>query len=131
MRGRQGLFNMVEQSRTRDPKVEWKNGEFRVSLPLEGQERILAKWRPTVTSVVRIREVGSERWSPGFETPLNVCGFAGLKPDTEYEVEVRYKTAAAEGPPASMRCRSNREGRVDNAMDRTDPSGLRTDALSS
>ena len=107
---------MVEQSRTRNPAVEWKNGEFRVSLPLEDRERIFAKWRPTVTSVVRIREVGSERWSPGFETPLNACGFAGLKPDTEYEVEVRYKTAVAEGPPASMRYRANQEGRVDNAI---------------
>lgn len=61
-----------QQPRLADPKIEWNDGEFKVSLPVQGG-MIDAKWRPTVTSVIRIREIGTETWSPGFETPLNAC----------------------------------------------------------
>ena len=55
---------MAEKTGFSNPKIEWKDGEFRVSLPIKGSV-IDAKWRPNVTSVIRIRETGTEIWSPG------------------------------------------------------------------
>ena len=37
---------MAEQPRLPNPKIEWKDGEFLVSLPMQGGV-IDAKWRPT------------------------------------------------------------------------------------
>ncbi len=85
------------------PKIEWKDGEFIVTLPMPDKGEIRAKWKPVATSVIRVREVGTDRWSFGFETPLNSCNIIGLDPDREYEAEVRYKTADGEGPPRRMR----------------------------
>ena len=104
-----------QQPRLADPKLEWHEGEFKVSLPVQGGI-IDAKWRPTVTSVIRIREIGTETWSPGFETPLNTCTFVGLRPDTEYEVQVTHKNASGEGPPTSLRCTTGRNGHVSNVI---------------
>ena len=106
---------MAEQPSIADPKIEWVEGEFRVSLPVQGGT-IDAKWRPNTTSVVRIRELGTDAWSPGFETPLNECTFVGLLPNTEYEVQVTHKTAAGEGPPANLRCTTKPDGRIDNII---------------
>lgn len=91
------------------PRIEWKDGEFFVSLPL-GKEMVEAKWCPNVTSVVRIREVGEDSWSPGFETPLNGCSFVGLKPDTEYEMQLTHKNSVGEGPAVTERIRTSPEG---------------------
>ena len=110
-----------QQPRLADPKLEWHEGEFKVSLPVQGGI-IDAKWRPTVTSVIRIREIGTEAWSPGFETPLNTCTFVGLRPDTEYEVQVTHKNASGEGSPTSLRCTTGPSGQqchsVPEALDR-------------
>lgn len=103
--------HMAKQSREAEPSVEWTEGEFRVSLPLQGGT-VDAKWRPGATTVVRIREAGAETWSPGFETPLNGCSFVGLEPNTEYEIQVTHKNAAGEGPPARLRCRTEPNGDV-------------------
>lgn len=89
----------------KNPSIEWQNGEYRVTLPLDG-EMISASWRPTVTSVVRIREVGTDEWSPGFETPLNGCSFIGLKPNTEYELKVTHKNEHGEGRPVFQRLKT-------------------------
>ncbi len=94
------------------PSVEWSDGELRVSLPFEEGKVIDAKWRPELTTVVRIRELGAEDWSPGFETPLQGCSFVGLKPDTEYELQVTHKNAKGEGPAARMRCRTQPSGQM-------------------
>ncbi len=102
---------MVEQSRMAEPSVEWTEGEFKVSLPLQG-EMVDAKWRPGTTIVVRIREAGTKDWSPGFETPLNGCSFVGLEPNTEYEIQITHKNAAGEGPPARLTCRTRSNGDV-------------------
>ncbi len=98
-----------------DPKVEWNEGEFKVSLPVQGG-MIDAKWCPAFTSVIRIREVGADAWSPGFETPLNACTFVGLRPDTEYEVQVTHKTSSGEGPPTSLRYKTGSDGHVSNVI---------------
>ena len=106
---------MAEQPRIADPKIEWTDGEFRVSLPVQGG-MIDAKWRPNTTSVIRIRRLGADAWSPGFETPLNGCTFVGLQPNTEYEIQVTHKTVAGEGPPANLRCMTRSDGGVDNII---------------
>ena len=106
---------MAEQPRTVDPKIEWTDGEFRISLPIQGG-MIDARWRPNTTSVIRIRKVGTDSWSPGFETPLNGCTFVGLQPSTEYEIQVTHKTAVGEGPPANLRCTTRADGGVDNII---------------
>ena len=102
---------MAKQSEEAEPSVEWTEGEFRVSLPLQGRV-IDAKWRLGTTTVVRIREAGTEAWSPGFETPLNGCSFVGLRPNTEYEIQVTHKNSAGEGPPSRLKCRTEPNGDV-------------------
>ena len=102
---------MAAQPRDVEPSIEWTEGEFRVSLPLQGG-MIDAKWRPGTTTVVRIRETDAEAWSPGFETPLNGCSFVGLEPDTEYEIQVTHKNAMGEGPPTSLKCRTKPNGDI-------------------
>ena len=102
---------MSKQSRGAEPRVEWTEGGFRVSLPLQSGV-VDAKWRPGTTTVVRIRESGTEAWSPGFETPLNGCSFVGLEPNTEYEIQVTHKNAAGEGTPARLTCRTESNGDV-------------------
>ena len=102
---------MLEEPRVAGPKIEWTEGEFRVSLPVKG-EMIEAKWRPGATTVVRIREAGTETWSPGFETPLNGCSFVDLQPNTEYEVQITHKNAAGEGSPTTLRCKTRSNGDV-------------------
>lgn len=81
------------------PKVEWKEGAFLVSLPDKRGRIIEARWRPAITSVVRIRPAGSQEWSVGFETPLTGCAFVGLNPDTEYEVQLTSKNDFGESEP--------------------------------
>ena len=91
------------------PKIEWKDGEFQVSLPVQ-DGRVEAKWRPGVTSVVRIREAGMDSWSPGFETPLNGCSFVGLNPNTGYEIQLTHKNSAGEGPAVIKRIKTGPDG---------------------
>ena len=45
-------------------------------------------------------QAGAQDWSFGFETPIARFTFIDLKPDTEYEVQVRFRNATGEGPPA-------------------------------
>ena len=65
---------------------------------------------PKVTYVVRVRESGSGKWLVGVETPLTSCTFIGLKPDTEYEMELRAKNAAGESSPAVASFRTDATG---------------------
>ena len=98
------------------PNIEWNGEAIFVTLPHKRGRVIKAKWKPGVISVVRIREAGAGEWSPGFETPLTFCRFAGLKPDTEYECEVRFKNAAGEGEPTYKRVRTGPEGAIENVI---------------
>ena len=87
-------------SRTEDPQLRWDGKMISVSLPDKLGRTLEARWNPTVTSVVRIKEFGTEAWSPGFETPFNQCSFVDLKPGTEYDVQVTHKNDAGESEPA-------------------------------
>lgn len=106
---------MTGQSGIPAPAIEWNDGEFRVSFPLQ-EGTLDARWRPGVTTVVRIRETGTETWSPGFETPLNSFGLVGLAPGTEYEIKVTHKNASGEGPPVIKRYRAEAGGDVGNIV---------------
>ena len=77
---------------------------------LEAKDTLEAEWKPPLTYVVRIRESNGDSWSIGFETPLTTCGFVDLRPDTEYEVEVRSKNANGQSEPVRVKVRTNREG---------------------
>ena len=98
------------------PPVSW-NGKAktfsivlsRVGSPGE-KDTLEAEWKPPLTYVVRIREANAGSWSFGFETPLTACGFVDLKPDTEYEVEVRSKNSAGESEPVRVSVRTDPEG---------------------
>ena len=106
---RQPIFDGERESTY--PKVEWKDGTMFVTLPYQAYGRTLeAKWKPGVTTVVRIREAGTENWGVGFETPLNGCSFAGLKPGTKYEVMLAHKNAAGEGEPTIQEILAPEEG---------------------
>lgn len=93
-------------SRTEHPRLEWDGETISVSLPDKLGRILEAKWNPTVTSVIRIRESDSDEWSPGFETPFNLCTFLDLKPNTEYEVKLTHKNAAGESEPAITRMKT-------------------------
>ncbi len=78
------------------PKLEWTGETVQVSLPDKRGRIIEARWKPTATSIVRIREQGQEDWSLGFATPLNTCSFAGLKPGVRYDVEITSRDEKGE-----------------------------------
>ena len=98
------------------PTIEWDGTTWCVTLPVEHGNVLEAKWAPGLTYVVRIREAGSEHWSFGFETPVPSCTFVDLKPDTEYEVQIRAKTGQREGAPACVRMRTNPVGAASNVI---------------
>ena len=93
-------------SRTDDPRLEWDGQTISVSLPDKLGRTVAAKWNPTVTSVIRIKEADADEWSPGFETPFNTCTFVDLKPNTEYELKVTHKNATGESKPAISRMKT-------------------------
>lgn len=102
-------------SKRKDPQVSWDGKEFHIVLPVEGSI-IEAKITPALTYVVRIRESGTEEWSAGFQTPFTSASFVGLKPDTEYEFQVRAKNEVGEGQPAYSRARTDSEGNPGNII---------------
>lgn len=98
------------------PEITWDGKTWSVILPLEDGRTLEAKWSPGVTYVVRIREAGTEQWSFGLETPVKSFTFSDLRPDTEYEVQVRRKTAAGEGEAACIRLRTGPAGDSGNVI---------------
>ena len=106
---------MVQQQDP-NPQIKWDGKTFFVTLPIEGRV-IEAKWDPGLTYVVRIREFGTDEWSFGFETPLTGCSFVGLKPDTEYEMQVRSKNVAGESESAYAKCRTDPTGGTGEIVD--------------
>ena len=98
------------------PPVLWDGNTKTFSISLSGlrdlgaKDTLEAEWKPPLMYVVRIRESNGGNWSVGFETPLTACGFVDLKPDTEYEVEVRSKNPEGESEPVRLRVRTNPEG---------------------
>ncbi len=96
------------------PPVSWNGNSKTFSIVLSGSEGagVEAEWTPPITYVVRIREANTGEWSIGFETPLTGCSFVGLKPDTEYEVEVRSKNDQGESSPVTATVRATEEGSV-------------------
>lgn len=98
------------------PPVLWDGSTKTFSISLSGlgdigaKDTLEAEWKPPVTYVVRIRESNGGSWSIGFETPLTACGFVYLKPDTEYDVEVRSKNSNGEREPVRSKVRTNPEG---------------------
>ena len=98
------------------PDIRWDDNSWFVTLPLEDGRTVEASWKPGLTYVVRIRESGAEQWSFGFETPIRSFTFVDLKPDTEYELQVRSKTATGEGPPAFLGIRTSPTGSGGNVI---------------
>ena len=64
----------------------------------------------------RIREAGAEDWSFGFETPITSFTFIDLKPDTEYDLQVRTRNAAGVGAPAFFNIRTGPTGDAGNVF---------------
>ena len=98
------------------PEIKWDGKTLFVKLPVANGKVLEANWNPGITYVVRIREVGTEQWSCGFETPIPGCTFAYLEPDTEYEVQVRTKGPAGQGEPVCLRIRTNPVGASTNII---------------
>ena len=102
---------------TREPRIEWNGKEWFVALPIDDGQVVEARITPSFTYVCRYRECGAEEWSAGFESPLTTCSLTGLKPDTEYELQVCMKDqAGVEGYPALSRLRTNPEGSAGNVI---------------
>ena len=98
-----------------EPLVEWDGSEFHIVLPIE-DKIVDVKITPALTYVARIRESGTDEWSAGFVTPFTHAEFVGLKPDTEYEFEVRPKNDAGEGAPSYSRARTDSSGAPGNVI---------------
>ncbi len=81
------------------PSLKWDKDMIHIALPKRLGRTLEARWKPGITSVIRIRESGTKKWSPGFETPFNQCSFVGLKPETEYEVKLTHKNEDGESDP--------------------------------
>ena len=106
----------MTQDAKRSPEIKWDGKSWSLTLPVEQGKVLQAKWNPGRTYVIRIREAGTERWSFGLETPIPSCTFVDLAPDTEYEFQLRAKTAGAEGPPAFVKMRTNPVGAASNVI---------------
>ena len=106
---------MTQATKT-SPASKWDGKTWFVTLPVEHGKVLEAKWDTGLTYVVRIREVGSADWSFGFETPVPSCTFVDLKPDTEYELQVRAKNSAGEGTPAYLSMRPDPAGASTNIV---------------
>ena len=77
----------------------------------EETQQLEIKWSPHFTYVVRIREVGEQKWSYGFETPVTGCGFSGLSPNTEYEFKLTTKNSQGiESSPVYIRAHTTSDG---------------------
>ena len=98
------------------PRIQWDGTTWFVRLPVEDGNLLEAKWSLGLTYVVRTRQAGTEAWSFGFETPLTHFSFNDLKPDTEYEMEVRARNAAGGAEPSLIRMRTNPAGHTDDVI---------------
>ena len=98
------------------PPVQWNGRSFDICLPWpadeQRQEWLELEVTPKVTYIVRVRESGTEEWLVGVETPLTSCTFLDLKPDTEYEMEVRAKNEEDVSDPAVVTCRTDPGGSI-------------------
>lgn len=106
---------MASQAHT-EPGITWDGTSWRIRLPVQDGNVLEAKWNPVQTYVARIREVGTRSWSFGFESPLTHFSFVDLKPDTEYEMQVRTRSPAGEGEPSLVRMRTGPAGNSDNVI---------------
>ena len=107
----------MAQESGNSPNIKWEDNEWSITLPLEDGRVLNAAWKPGVTYVVRIREAGEDKdWSFGFETPITSFTFVDLKPDTEYELQVRTKNAAGEGDAAFFSIRTGPAGDSGNVV---------------
>ena len=100
---------MARQEQT-SPRIHWDGKAWDVAFPVNDGKVLEAQWEPSLTYVIRIREAGSAEWSFGLETPIPPCTFVGLKPDTEYELQVRARNSAGEGERALVRMRTDPAG---------------------
>lgn len=101
---------------SKSPEIKWQDNKWSITLPLEDGRILEASWDPGLTYVVRIRELADQEWSFGFETPITSFTFVDLKPDTEYELQVRSKNRSGEGPPAFFKIRTGPEGQSGNVI---------------
>ena len=107
-------WSSISQSK---PPVSWDGNTKTFSIVLSGLkgigagEGVEAEWSPPITYVVRTRKANGN-WSVGFETPLTGCGFVGLTPDTEYEIEIRSKNIHGESNPVTAKVRTKPDGSI-------------------
>lgn len=95
------------------PPVAWNGESYEICLPWPNVPRrqwLEVEVKPKVTYVVRVRELGARQWLAGVETPLTTCTLVELKPNTDYEMEVRAKSVAGESDPAIVTCRTGSDG---------------------
>lgn len=92
-------MNACMSNRESEPKVDWDGKTMYVTLPDKLGRILEAKWDLNETSVVRIREKGSEKWSIGIETPFQNMTFIHDESDVEYEMQVTRKNQDGESSP--------------------------------
>lgn len=106
-----GGQEMTRRNHQEVPSVAWDGAQFLVSLPVEG--RVLdATLTPRWIYTVCIRETSEQDWSPGFVTPFTHCSLTGLKPDTEYELQVVANSKKREVKYPIGKARTTPEGNL-------------------
>ena len=98
------------------PRIHWDGKTCKATFPMFGGSKLTAEWEPDTTPTIRIREVGTETWSIGFETPVGGGVFHGLKPDTEYEVEYVIRGPLSDGQPVIKRVRTSPAKQAGNVI---------------
>lgn len=106
----------MSQTDNPQPRIQWDGTTWIVRLPVQDGNVLEAKWKPGLTYIVRIRESATDAWSLGFETPLSHFAFSGLKPDTDYEMEVSTSSDGIKGDPQVIRMRTNPAANRDNII---------------
>ena len=85
-----------------DPRVNFDvdSRKWSVDCPLMDAQgnRFQAEWTQDTVTILRVRKVGTSEWGPGFVTPFNSLSLVDLEPCTEYEVELRHRNSAGDGP---------------------------------
>ena len=94
------------------PPITWDGKTSTLHIRLKGEDgkELEIDWKPETTYVARFREIDKDEWSIGVETPRTGITITDLKPDTEYDIELRSKNAAGESEPVRVTYRTGPDG---------------------
>ena len=116
---------MTDKSNDHHPSIQWNGKAFKARLPVAelpkgvpGQKGFVldCELEPALVYLVRIRKSKDGEWSPGFITPFTTQQFDYLEANTEYEIEVVPRGKHGDGPPQTIKAKTNPHGSLSNVI---------------